>query len=82
MLGARVAEVEGVLGKPLDIVQIDRGSVDTIPEGGESRTYEIQKYLLYVDYDKTGIAKGVQLFSGLEKHRFVCMACGVETGWG
>ena len=74
MLGARVAEVEGVLGKPLDVVQIGRGSVEAIPEGGESRTYEIQKYLLYVDYDKTGIAKGVQLFSGLEKHGYALSA--------
>ena len=74
ILGARVAEVEGVLGKPLDIVQIGRGSVEAIPEGGESRTYEIQKYLLYVDYDKTGIAKGVQLFSGLEKHGYALSA--------
>ncbi|MBK6433231.1 SH3 domain-containing protein [Candidatus Amarolinea dominans] len=70
ILGAKVAEVEGTLGKPLDIVQIDRGSVDAIPEGGESRTYKIQEYLLYVDYDKTGIAKGVQLFSGLEKYNY------------
>ena len=74
ILGAKVAEVEGTLGKPLDIVQIDRGSLPAIPDGGESRTYEIQKYSLYVDYDKTGIAKGVQLFSGLEKHGYALSA--------
>lgn len=74
ILGARVAEVERILGKPLDVVQIGRGSVDAIPEGGESRTYGIQKYLLYVDYDKTGIAKGVQLFSGLEKNGYALSA--------
>lgn len=65
VVGSPVLEVEELVGNPTEILAMGIGEVEEIPDGGESRTYQVGKYTVYVNYDKSGIAKGLQVVDGL-----------------
>lgn len=66
IIDAPTNDVEKLLGNPTEIVAMGIGDAEEIPDGGESRTYQVGKYTLYVNYNKQGIAKGLQVVDGLK----------------
>jgi hypothetical protein len=64
-LDSTTQDVEALLGEPIDVVPLDVGASMAVPGGGESRMYEVGKYLMYVDFNKTGVAKGLLIMGGL-----------------
>ncbi|HXF70000.1 MAG TPA: hypothetical protein VNK89_09350 [Thermoflexus sp.] len=65
IIDAPVQQVEAMLGKPIETLSLGIGEVEEVPDGGESRTYRVGKYTIWVNYDKNGIAKGLQIVDGL-----------------
>ncbi len=60
-----VQQVEKVLRNSTEIIPLGLGEAEEVPDGGESRTYQVGKYTIWVTYDKKGIAKGLQIVDGL-----------------
>jgi len=65
IIDAPVQKVENMLGSSIETLALGIGDSEDVPDGGETRTYQVGKYQIYVDYDKQGIAKGLQIFDGL-----------------
>ncbi len=65
-----VFQLERNLGVPLYITPVRIGTMEEIPDGGETRTYQVNKYEINVNFDKLGIAKGVQVISGLIENAY------------
>ncbi len=70
-LGLTVQEVELQLGSPSWTTVISAESINTIPNGGQSRAYQVGKYEVSIDFDKTGIARGLQVTTGLDEDGYV-----------
>ena len=68
---ATVAEVEQYLGAPSESFPLGIGEAEEVPDGGESRTYHLGKYEIWVNYDKEGIARGLQVVDGLASDRYM-----------
>jgi hypothetical protein len=66
VIDAPVKVVEKLLGGPTEIVAMGIGDIEEIPDGGESRTYLVGRYTVWVNYTKTGIAKGLMVEDGLQ----------------
>jgi len=67
---ASVAEVEQYLGAPSESFPLGIGEVEEVPDGGESRTYHLGKYEIWVNYDTEGLARGLQVVDGLASDRY------------
>lgn len=65
-----VYTLETVFGEPTDISWRRIGSAEDVPDGGETREYKFGEYTLDINYDKSGIAKGVRFHEGLENHNY------------
>jgi hypothetical protein len=70
IMGFSVQEVEGKLGVPTKTVKFGVGDLPHVPGGGEFRTYVVGKYKIDVDYDRTGIVKGLQVVEGLAEDEY------------
>jgi hypothetical protein len=57
--------VERLLGQSSENYTLGLGEVEEVPDGGESRTYHVGKYEIWVNYDKAAIARGLQVVDGL-----------------
>lgn len=53
------------LGEPIAVEALAIGEATEVPDGGESRTYRAGQYELLINFDKAGLAKGVQVVGGL-----------------
>lgn len=65
-----VQVIEYHLGDPVDTFWRIVGSADDIPDGGETREYKFGDYTLDINYDKSGVAKGIRLCEGLEQYNY------------
>lgn len=65
IIDAPVQQVESMLGSSTETLSLGIGEAEEVPDGGESRTYQVGKYTIWVTYDKKGIAKGLQIIDGL-----------------
>jgi hypothetical protein len=65
IIDAPVQQVETMLGSSIETLSLGIGAAEEIPGGGESRTYQVDKYTIWVTYDTRGIAKGLQIVDGL-----------------
>jgi hypothetical protein len=65
IIDSTIAEVEKQLGQSENGEAIGIGELDEIPDGGQSRVYNVGRYGFYVNYDKKGVALGLQVFRGL-----------------
>ena len=61
----RIAEIEALLGQPTEIYPLGIGEAEEVPDGGQTRTYMAGQYTIWVNYDKAGTAKGLQVIDGL-----------------
>ena len=68
ILGRSVSQVEAIAGSPFDIVPFDSDTPEL--EGGASRYYDIGKYSVFVDFDRNGVARGFQVWDGLDGDRY------------
>lgn len=66
IIDAPVQQVESMLGSSTETMSLGIGEVEEVPDGGETRTYQIGKYTIWVNYDKQGVAKGLQIIDGLQ----------------
>jgi hypothetical protein len=66
IIDSPVEKVESILGSSTETLSLGIGDVEEVPDGGESRTYVLGKYTIWVNYDKQMIAKGLQVVEGLE----------------
>ncbi len=71
ILGKSVQEIEDQYGQGAMITQMPAGAVDSIPEGGEMRTYTVGKYSFSVAYNLNGVAKGFQVMDGLSEDDYL-----------
>jgi hypothetical protein len=51
IIDAPVQQVESVLGSSTEIMSLGIGEVEEVPDGGETRTYQVGKYTIWVNYD-------------------------------
>ncbi len=65
IIDAPVQQVEAMLGSSTETMSLGIGEVEEVPDGGEMRTYQVSKYTIWVNYDKQGVAKGLQVMDGL-----------------
>jgi hypothetical protein len=65
-----VYTLETVFGEPTEVSWRKIGSAEDIPDGGETREYKFGKYTLDVNYDKSGVAKGVHFYEGLAEYNY------------
>jgi hypothetical protein len=65
VIGSNFRQLEKYLGDPTEVVPLGIGAAEEVPDGGESRTYKIEKYSICVTYDKAGVARGLQVIDGL-----------------
>jgi hypothetical protein len=65
IIDATVQQVEKILGSSTETIPLYIGDAEEVPDGGETRTYQVGKYTIYINYDKQGIAKGLQIIDGL-----------------
>ncbi len=65
IIDAPIQQIESMLGSPIESLPLGIGEAEEVPDGGESRTYEVGKYTIWVNYDKQGFAKGLQIVDGL-----------------
>lgn len=65
IIDATTQQVEEMLGSSTETLPIDISQVEEVPDGGETRTYVIGKYTIWINYNKQGIAKGLQIIDGL-----------------
>lgn len=65
IIDAPVQQVEAMLGSSIETLSLGIGEAEEVPDGGESRTYQVGKYTIWVTYNKKGIAKGLQIIDGL-----------------
>lgn len=65
IIDASIEQVEAILGSSTETFSLSIGEVEEVPDGGETRTYQVGKYTIWVNYDKKGIAKGLQVIDGL-----------------
>jgi hypothetical protein len=65
IIDAPVQQVEAMLGSSTETMSLGIGEVEEVPDGGETRTYQVGKYKILVNYDKQGVAKGLQIIDGL-----------------
>ena len=65
VIGSTLFQLEKHLGNPTEVVPLGIGAAEEVHDGGESRTYKIEKYSISVTYDKSGVAKGLQIIDGL-----------------
>ncbi len=68
LLGKTVFEVERVLGKTLLITPNDDN--DDRTAGGEYRDYQIGNYLVFISYDRYGIARIFTVLEGLKAENY------------
>jgi hypothetical protein len=60
-----ISDVERKLGSSTETFPFGIGAVEEAPDGGETRTYIVGKYTIWVNYNKSNIAKGLQIIDGL-----------------
>jgi len=65
-----VTQLEKNLGASLFITPVRIGTTEEIPDGGETRMYQVNQYQININFDKLGIAKGVQVISGLTERAY------------
>jgi hypothetical protein len=65
-----IADIEKKLGQPIDVESMGIGELEEIPNGGQSRVYRLGNYTFYVNYDKKGIALGLQILGGLVEQKY------------
>jgi len=65
IINASVLQIENMLGSSTETSSLGIGEAEEVPDGGESRTYQVGKYTIWVTYDKKGIGKGLQIVDGL-----------------
>ncbi len=65
-----ISDIEKKLGQPIDVESIGIGELEEIPDGGQSRVYRLDSYTFYVNYDKKGIALGLQVLGGLVDQKY------------
>lgn len=58
-------DVEKLMGKPLEVYNIEKGMVEELPSGGEGRMYLVGKYKIEVTYNLDNTAQGFQIMEGL-----------------
>ena len=58
------------LGDPIETIWRGIESAEDIPEGGATREYKFDEYVIDINYNKVGIATGVRLFEGLEQFQY------------
>jgi hypothetical protein len=68
LLGKNIPEVENILGGTIEINPITDSN--DILAGGEYRDYYIGKYLVFLTFDKDGIARGFQVLEGLRDENY------------
>lgn len=69
ILGHHLAEVEPQFGQPVATTPIGPGSLQSIPEGGETRMYESGKFVVTLAGDTGGIVRWVSV-EGLDKENY------------
>ncbi len=57
--------VEDILGKPLQVMPIPAGEMDSVPGGGHNVLYDIGSYRMYVSYDTSHVARNIEVIDGL-----------------
>jgi len=70
IIGFPVNILETAFGEPTEIVWRRLGSAEDIPDGGETREYHYGQCFLDINYDKSGIAKGVRFHEGLHEYKY------------
>jgi len=65
VIDSAIPDVEKLLGQSEDVEALGIGELEEAPDGGQSRTYHMGKYSFYVNYDKQGIATGLQVTNGI-----------------
>jgi hypothetical protein len=65
IIDASVQQVESMLGNAVETFMLGVGEVEEVPDGGETRTYQVGKYTIRVNYDQQSVAKGLQVIDGL-----------------
>jgi hypothetical protein len=58
------------LGDPVDTIWRGIESAEDIPEGGATREYKFDDYVIDINYNKSGIATSIRLFEGLEQYNY------------
>jgi hypothetical protein len=66
IIDSSVADVEWLTGSSIEVMPMGIGAAEEIPDGGESRTYKVGRYTVWVNYDRKGVAKGLQVADGLK----------------
>ena len=69
VLNSSVRDVEKYLGKSSEVLPIKTAEFPELPDGGESRTYYLDDFTIYVFYDKQKVAREMYMF-GLEKYGY------------
>lgn len=65
IIDSPVKDIEQIFGTACTLTSRGIGSAEDIPDGGETRTYEVHKYIFGINFDKMGIAKGIHILEGL-----------------
>lgn len=65
-----IQDIEQYVGEALISPKRGIGTSEELPEGGESRTYNHDQYMIDINYDKTGKAKGILIREGLLEQAF------------
>lgn len=76
-----ILDVSRIIDMPAQVLEYHLGdpvhtswriveSAEDLPEGGETREYTFDDYAIEINYDKSGSAKGIRLFEGLEKYNY------------
>ena len=70
ILDSSATDVDNLLGKPLEVLPSGIGEIDAIPDGGETRNYQNDRYFVSVHFNKKGIARGVTIPEGLDSEAY------------
>lgn len=70
VLGSIMGDLEKSLGQPIRKTPRSIGGAEELPNGGESRAYTLKGYELTINYDKSDVARGLQIVDGLTSNNY------------
>lgn len=65
-----IEDIERYMGEAIISPRRGIGTSEELPDGGETRTYNHGPYMIDINYDKTGKAKGILIREGLLEQAF------------